>query len=273
MGDGCPEIFLGICAGVLRYRIDFSECKQTVRGNELALFIVPDCLPFSGEIVGEGFFSMCIVIHKSPVVVIRRSVEKVSFRIDEHQAVVARASVFGKSVNQFIAEAVDDRDSFCFAVRACHRHGKTKCRFDRLLDSIVLNIEIERRDVDSIRLEHDCFLEIIAIALVLQQFFADTPGALIPVEIDAQDFHAVFVDKPELVIVFLRIGKADQGLFELPVFLFVRFVDKIGICYLVGNEPQVIDDIDRLIRQALIFIRHGFFCDSLDFQQMKCFVL
>ena len=118
-----------------------------------------------------------------------------------------------------------------------------KCRPVDLLDQSVAATEIERRDVDLSGTEPDRFLEVVAIASLLQFLFGDDPNRVVRSRaVDADQLAAVVVeaDDPKHRIAGLGFEFGQQARRD-PVApgLFGDAVDRIDAARLAGADQSV----------------------------------
>ena len=183
-------------------------------------------------------------------------------RLAEHRAELAGTI----GMNEIVAPPVDDVDRLArphrrpdtvegathvdvdhekaeqFAIICKDRRCDAKRRPVHLLDQSVAATEIERRDIDLSGSQPDRFLEIAAIASLLQALFGNDPNGIVwPRAVDADQFAAVVIKSDEANQRVGRLGfkfRCEAACQPVAPGFFGDAVDRIGAARLARADQS-----------------------------------
>ena len=127
--------------------MDFFEREKPAFCVKLAFSGVTDACPFVGEVGCKSGGLFRPGKHEAPVVLVRGTGQIESFIIQQHQFLMPDGAMKAKSIEKQLTPEVDNGNTAFLSVTVKDRSGKTESRFMRPLDFLVLDIQVERRDI------------------------------------------------------------------------------------------------------------------------------
>ena len=217
--DGLPEVVVpGIarraqgCAPLAPDRARHQRPHRRERPDAVGVAELPglgraDALPRVRVAGREGLLAS---EHEAPFVVGIRRLQPVPVAIEQHRLPARRRRRPREGVEQVAAVVVDQHDPARRTRVVVDPGAHAQRRLVRNLDPVVVDVEVERRNVDFAGAGRHRFGDEVAARLVLQLVGGnDHPLAVDPV--DPHPLDAVLVDPAQLVVDALGFGEQHQA--------------------------------------------------------------
>ncbi len=119
-----------------------------------------------------------------------------------------------------------------------NRHAEPERRLNRCSDTVLFDVEIERRNIDLARRQFHRVDEEVALRLVLQPLQGNDERLVLDV-VDADTLHSALVDPAQLVIDPETRGKRHQIGREVGKRRRIVLVERPGKARQAGNQPDI----------------------------------
>lgn len=260
-GNDLPVIFPGrqfVCArafgtgraggGTLagQQGIDGGMGEQALPGHEDAFVGGIDPRPCFGILPGESGFQP---EHEAPFLAGVGAAQPVPLAVEQHGVALFRHRP-PEVPDQFAAVVVDQHHALLFARAVERRRAEAQHGLVGNLDPALLDVEVQRRDIDFPLPEAQGIAEEIASGLVLQ-FLSGYRFRLAVDQVDPDRFHAAAVEIADLVVMAFFLGHVQKLRGQALLFFRAARVEKMLERGRPGQEPQVGGHLLEVVGQDL----------------------
>ncbi|MNZ74636.1 hypothetical protein D3C78_930890 [compost metagenome] len=200
-GGGFPDQLI-----VILCRVQGGPAPQPIGRLHLATRSAPERMPGLGRSVLQGEFRA--VEHETPLLRWVRATQPITVLVEQHGVIRRLAAAVGERLEHTSSLHVDEQQAKIMSPKA-KALGNADHGVEGAIDHPVFNVEIERRDVDSLPGQRHGVAKIITLHLVLQLLVRHTQQAL-ALTIDAYPLHPIRGQPTHLGIVGITVHQDGE---------------------------------------------------------------